>query len=94
MTAMAETLLDKFGLKIGRLKWLTNHLNGAFDMYCREFSALIVSQKNKEGYMKDVTDLHDLFFTWQSIPKEWKPGDPQWVDHADNIVFKPANKNT
>lgn len=91
MSAMAETLLERYGLKQGRLKWLANHLQGSLDAYCREFASMISTTKTKEGWMKDVSELHDLFFTWQSIPKEWKPGDPQWTDNKEDIIIKPAN---
>lgn len=93
LTAMTETLLERYGLKLGSLKWRLNNLNGAFDMYCREFSSLVTDEEMKECWMRDVSELHKLIFTWQGIPEEWKPGDPQYLEYPYEILAVPKDKS-
>ena len=91
--ARCETMLERNGLLLGRLKWLTNHLNGAFDMYCREFREMIITEASKDGYIKDVSEFDDLFFAWNALPKEWHEGDEQYIERPQDIIIR-ANAPT
>lgn len=86
--ARCETMLARNGLLLGRLKMLTNRLNGAFDQYCREFSSMILTDESKQGYIKDVTEFDDLFFMWNALPKEWQEGDKQYIVRPKDILIK------
>jgi len=86
--ARCETMLARNGLLLGRLKMLTNRLNGAFDQYCREFSSMILTNESKQGYIKDVTEFDDLFFMWNALPKEWQEGDKQYIVRPKDILIK------
>lgn len=91
--ARCEDTLARNGLLLGRLKWLTNNLNGAFDLYCREFREMIISEASKDGYIKDVSEFDDLFFTWNALPKDWHEGDAQYIERPKDIIIK-ANAPT
>lgn len=91
--ARCEATLARNGLLLGRLKWLTNNLNGAFDLYCREFREMIISEASKDGYIKDVSEFDDLFFTWNALPKDWHEGDEQYIERPKDIIIK-ANAPT
>lgn len=86
--ARCETLLQRNGLLLGRLKMLTNRLNGAFDMYCREFADMIKTDESKQGYISDITEFDDLFFMWNALPKEWHEGDKQYIERPKDILIK------
>lgn len=86
--ARCETLLQRNGLLLGRLKMLTNRLNGAFDMYCREFASMIKTDESKQGYISDITEFDDLFFLWNALPKGWHEGDKQYIERPQDILIK------
>lgn len=86
--ARCETMLERNGLLLGRLKWLTNHLNGAFDLYCREFASMIKTDASKQGYVQDITEFDELFFTRNALPKDWHEGDKQYIERPKDILIK------
>ena len=86
--ARCESMLERNGLLLGRIKTLTNRLNVAFDQYCREFSSMILTDESKQGYYEDVSEFDDLFFAWNALPKEWHEGDKQYIDNPKDIIIK------
>lgn len=86
--ARCETMLARNGLLLGRIKMLTNRLNGAFDQYCKEFSSMILTDESKQGYIKDITEFDDLFFMWNALPKDWQEGDKQYIVRPKDILIK------
>lgn len=91
LTAMAEMLLEKYGMNIGRIKYLMNQVNLHMDRYSTEFSQL-VGKHQKEAYFQDVDSLMNLFFTWSQMPKDWKPGDPIVTEVKKDIVIRPLGQ--
>lgn len=86
--ARCETMLERNGLLLGRLKMLTNRLNGAFDQYCKEFSSMILTDESKQGFIKDIDEFDELFFMWNAIPREWHNGDKQYIVRPKDILIK------
>lgn len=86
--ARCETMLERNGLLLGRLKMLTNRLNGAFDQYCKEFSSMILTDESKQGFITDIDEFDDLFFMWNAIPREWHEGDRQYIIRPKDILIK------
>ena len=90
-TARAELVIERYGFKLGRIKRLMNHLEGAFTMFSREFASMMHSEENKQGWMQDVSEFEKLFHTWQGIPTEWHKGEPQYIDKGDILIKGGAN---
>lgn len=86
--ARCETMLERNGLLLGRLKMLTNRLNGAFDQYCKEFSSMILTDESKQGFITDIDEFDELFFMWNAIPREWHEGDKQYIIRPKDILIK------
>lgn len=86
--ARCETMLERNGLLLGRLKMLTNRLNGAFDQYCKEFSSMILTDESKQGFITDIDEFDELFFAWNAIPREWHEGDKQYIVRPKDILIK------
>jgi len=91
-TARAELVIERYGMKLGRIKRMMNHLEGAFTLFTREFASMIHGEENRQGWITDVSEFEQLFHQWQGIPTEWHEGEPQYVDMGDIIIKSGRNK--
>ena len=69
----AADLMRAKGLLLGNLKRLHNNFVKAADLYFKEFSSLVETDKSKMDMFKDMDDFDEKFRKWAKLPKVWAP---------------------
>lgn len=102
----ADSLLEKYGLKMGQLKMLFNKAQRGNDDYFNAFSKLMTETSNKGAdthivWAQHADRLRDVFFAnFPSFKKDWEPKTAGLQDvlkelhdrYGIDIVFTPNKK--
>ena len=73
LLSAAHILNCEANMLLGNLKRLHNNFVKAADLYFKEFSSLVETDKSKMDMFKDMDDFDEKFRKWAKLPKVWAP---------------------